>query len=145
MKPAAAGLLMEKELTYLEKCTKNPAHPCVGILGGAKVSDKIEVIENLLKNAAESMENKQGRIIVAVKSSNKNFISITFSDNGKGMTGQQRRQVFLPGYTTKKRGWGLGLNLCKRIVEDYHKGKIYIKDTTPGKGTTFTVEIPKNA
>ena len=103
------------------------------------------VIENLLKNAVESIESKQGKVVVKVKSSNKNFISITFSDNGKGMTGQQRRQVFLPGYTTKKRGWGLGLNLCKRIVEDYHKGKIYIKDTTPGKGTTFTVEIPKNS
>lgn len=101
------------------------------------------VIENLLKNAAESIESKDGKVEIRINSDNKKHIVITVTDNGKGMTGQQRRQAFLPGYTTKKRGWGLGLNLCRRIVEEYHKGKIYIKETSPGKGTTFAVEIPR--
>lgn len=99
------------------------------------------VIENLTKNAAEAIENKNGKINIDVTET-KSKIIINFSDNGKGMTLQQRRQVFYPGFTTKKRGWGLGLSLCKRIVVEYHKGKIYIKDTAPNKGTTFTVEIP---
>jgi two-component sensor histidine kinase len=103
------------------------------------------VIENLLKNAAEAIENKHGSVTITMKEDITNpticFISVT--DTGKGMTKKQRRQVFYPGYTTKKRGWGLGLSLCKRIVEEYHDGKIYVKDTMPGKGTTFALELPK--
>jgi len=100
------------------------------------------VIENLLKNAAESIGISDGIVKFTLSSTGKNKVTISVSDNGKGMTAGQRRQVFLPGFTTKKRGWGLGLNLSKRIVEDYHKGKIYIKDTAIGKGTTFNIEIP---
>jgi signal transduction histidine kinase len=58
------------------------------------------------------------------------------------MSGPVKRQIFLPGYTTKKRGWGLGLSLSKRIIEKYHAGRIYVKDSSPGKGTTFAIEIP---
>jgi signal transduction histidine kinase len=63
------------------------------------------------------------------------------SDTGKGMTTKMKLHIFEPGFTTKARGWGIGLNLVKRIVEDYHKGRIYVKSTTPGKGTTFAIEL----
>jgi two-component sensor histidine kinase len=99
------------------------------------------VIENLLKNAAEAIENKKGKVVVSLFKKPKNKIIIHIRDNGKGMTNKQRRQVFQAGYTTKKRGWGLGLSLCKRIIEDYHKGKIYVKDSVPGKGTTSSIEL----
>ncbi len=100
------------------------------------------VIENLLKNAAESIETKEGRIVIDMRYHTGKKIVITVADNGKGMTGKQKRQVFHPGFTTKKRGWGLGLSLCKRIIEEYHEGKIFIKDTAPGKGSTFLIDIP---
>ena len=75
----------------------------------------------------------------------KKRIQILITDNGKGMNKKQRKQVFLPGYTTKKRGWGLGLSLSKRIVEEYHSGKIYVKDSAPGRGTTFLIELPMHS
>ncbi len=103
------------------------------------------VIENLLKNAAEAIETKDGLIVVTIAAQPGRKTVITVKDNGKGMGAKQRRQVFHPGFTTKKRGWGLGLSLSKRIVEEYHDGKIYVKDSSPGKGTTFAVELPWHA
>ena len=100
------------------------------------------VLENLLKNAAEAIDTKQGKVVISMACSIKNMVLITVTDNGKGMSAKQKRQVFFPGYTTKQRGWGLGLSLSKRIVEEYHKGRIYVKESTPGKGTTFNIEIP---
>lgn len=101
------------------------------------------VIENLMKNAAEAIEEKNGMIYVTLlKSEDDGNIHILVTDNGKGMTKKQRKEVFLPGYSTKKRGWGLGLSLSKRIVHEYHKGKIYVKESAPGKGTTFFIELP---
>lgn len=102
------------------------------------------VIENLLKNATESIENKRGKVFIDLICKQQSHINITVTDTGKGMTAKQRRQIFFPGFTTKKRGWGLGLSLCKRIVEDYHNGKIYLKETAPGKGATFVIELPSN-
>jgi signal transduction histidine kinase len=102
------------------------------------------VIENLLKNAAEAIEEKNGAIFVTMNTSEKHKIQILITDTGKGMTKKQKRQVFMPGYTTKKRGWGLGLSLSKRIVEEYHDGKICVKDTSIGKGATFLIELPYN-
>ncbi|MDQ1266919.1 MAG: histidine kinase [Bacteroidota bacterium] len=99
------------------------------------------VIENLLKNAAEAIENKHGTVFLILVRNRKRII-ITVKDNGKGMTAKQKRQIFHPGFTTKKRGWGLGLSLCKRIIEQYHDGRIYVKDTLVGKGTTFVIELP---
>ena len=101
------------------------------------------VIENLLKNAAESIEDKQGQICISLKDTPKKYIDIIIKDNGKGMTTKQKNQAFNPGFTTKKRGWGLGLSICKRIVEDYHSGKIYIKESIQGKGTTFHIKLLK--
>eukprot|EP01107_Rhizomastix_libera_P002495 TRINITY_DN14337_c0_g1_i1.p1 TRINITY_DN14337_c0_g1~~TRINITY_DN14337_c0_g1_i1.p1 ORF type:complete len:242 (+),score=-22.42 TRINITY_DN14337_c0_g1_i1:549-1274(+) len=100
------------------------------------------VFENLLKNAAEAIEVKHGEITLSYGTFTKHKVIIYVKDTGKGMTKKLRRQIFYPGYTTKKRGWGLGLSLSKRIVEEYHSGKIYVKDSSPGKGTTFCIEIP---
>lgn len=99
------------------------------------------VLENLIKNAAEAIEGKKGVITISMVKEAKR-VQITVKDNGKGMTNRVKKQIFNPGFTTKKRGWGLGLSLCKRIIEQYHKGKIYVKETAPGAGTTFLVEVP---
>lgn len=101
----------------------------------------IWVLENLIKNAAESMDRKSGTITI-VASKNENGVLITIEDSGRGMTNKVKNQIFNPGFTTKKRGWGLGLSLCKRIIEDYHNGKIYVKDTNLNYGTTFSIELP---
>jgi two-component sensor histidine kinase len=98
------------------------------------------VIENLLKNAAESMESGKGLIRVSLITIEKRAF-IRVEDNGKGMSAQVKRDVFRPGFTTKKRGWGLGLSLCKRVIEEYHQGKIYVQDSSVGKGTTFVIEL----
>ncbi|MFM7158421.1 MAG: sensor histidine kinase [Bacteroidota bacterium] len=100
------------------------------------------VIENILKNGVESIDAQSGLISVTMSKHVKGKVIITLKDNGKGMPGQIRRRIFEPGFTTKKRGWGLGLSLSKRIVERYHEGKIYVKDSIVGKGTTFVIELP---
>ena len=99
------------------------------------------VLENLIKNAAESMDRKSGTITIEAKKS-EYFIVINISDTGRGMTSKVKNQIFNPGFTTKKRGWGLGLSLCKRIIEEYHNGKIYVRETMLNHGTTFTIELP---
>ncbi|MCS6808027.1 MAG: HAMP domain-containing sensor histidine kinase [Bacteroidota bacterium] len=99
------------------------------------------VIENLVKNAVEAMESSGGIIDILLEQRAAKTV-ILVCDNGKGMTPKVKREVFKPGFSTKKRGWGLGLSLCKRIIEDYHGGKIYVKDTAPGKGTVFAIELP---
>lgn len=101
----------------------------------------IWVLENLIKNAAESMDRKSGTITI-VASRNENGVFITIEDTGRGMTNKVKNQIFNPGFTTKKRGWGLGLSLCKRIIEDYHNGKIYVKNTNLNYGSTFSIELP---
>lgn len=99
------------------------------------------VMENLTKNAVDAMQGA-GAIDVTV-SSNTNMICIDITDTGKGIARKNFKTVFNPGYTTKKRGWGLGLTLVKRIIEEYHGGRIYVKDSEIGKGTTFRIELPK--
>ena len=99
------------------------------------------VIENLCKNAVDAM-NGEGRIDVYV-TSEKQQIYIDIKDTGKGIARKNFKTVFNPGYTTKKRGWGLGLTLAKRIIEDYHAGRIYVKDSEVGKGTTFRIELTR--
>ncbi len=99
------------------------------------------VIENLLKNALDAMDGK-GNIGIAIKTDMPNII-IEISDSGKGISSANIAKVFKPGFTTKKRGWGLGLSLAKRIVEQYHKGELYVKHSELGKGTTFRIELKK--
>lgn len=99
------------------------------------------VIENLCKNAADAMENATGRIDIRVEPKGKTIV-INVSDTGKGIRQKDIKNVFRPGFTTKQRGWGLGLSLAKRIVEDYHHGKIFVKHSEVGRGTTFSIVIP---
>ena len=99
------------------------------------------VVENLCKNAVDAMEGK-GEINVTLTSDNKH-IYIDISDTGKGIARKEFETIFKPGYTTKNRGWGLGLTLAKRIVEEYHSGRIYVKESEVGIGTTFRIELNK--
>lgn len=99
------------------------------------------VIENLLKNALDAMEGK-GKISAHLwQQDGETYIDVT--DSGKGIAKQNISKVFKPGFTTKKRGWGLGLSLSKRIIEQYHKGQLFVKASEPGKGTTFRIVLKK--
>jgi nitrogen-specific signal transduction histidine kinase len=100
------------------------------------------VIENLIKNALDAIEQKEGKINIFVKDVKKN-IEIDVVDNGKGIDLKRRKDIFRPGYSTKRRGWGLGLSLSKRIIEEYHQGKISVKTSAPGEGTTFKIILKK--
>lgn len=97
------------------------------------------VVENLCKNAVDAMEG-QGNITFHIEEKGKK-VRIDVTDTGKGILKSKFKTVFNPGYTTKKRGWGLGLSLVKRIIESYHGGKIYVKSSEIGKGTTFRIEL----
>ncbi len=99
------------------------------------------VIENLCKNAIDAMDGV-GTILITMKEDARQVI-IDVSDTGRGISRTEQRDIFNPGYTSKKRGWGLGLSLSKRIIRDYHKGKIFVKSSTMGEGTTFRVIIRK--
>lgn len=98
------------------------------------------VMENLIKNAVDAMEGS-GSITISTEKEN-NTCVIRVSDTGKGMSRSSFKKVFSPGFTTKKRGWGLGLTLAKRIIEQYHKGRIYVESSEPGAGTTFRIDLP---
>ena len=99
------------------------------------------VIENICKNAVDAMSGK-GKLTIKL-AQDKNWVTIDVTDTGKGIAKNSWRSVFDPGYTTKERGWGLGLSLAKRIVTEYHKGRIYVAHSELGKGTTFRIELPK--
>jgi two-component sensor histidine kinase len=99
------------------------------------------VLENLIKNAVDAMSG-QGEITFQVEVKNKN-VWIDITDTGKGIHKSKFKTIFSPGYTTKARGWGLGLSLVKRIIESYHGGKIFVKNSELGKGTTFRIELHK--
>jgi signal transduction histidine kinase len=98
------------------------------------------VMENLIKNAVDAMEGHGSLEVLTGKEQNIAFIEV--SDTGKGIARKNFKNVFNPGFTTKKRGWGLGLTLAKRIIEQYHRGRIYVKSSAPGVGTTFRIELP---
>ena len=100
------------------------------------------VIENLVKNAVDSMKGK-GRITINLKEE-ANDIFLNISDTGEGVERTMIKSIFNPGVTSKKRGWGLGLSLAKRIVEQYHNGNIFVLQSEKGIGSTFTIKLPKN-
>ena len=98
------------------------------------------VMENLIKNAVDAMEG-HGSISITTRRDDRNAI-VDVSDTGKGIPRKNLKTVFKPGYTTKKRGWGLGLALARRIIEEYHHGRIWVSASEPGRGTTFTIRLP---
>lgn len=98
------------------------------------------VMENLTKNAVDAMDGAGTITITTI--GEKERVAIEINDTGKGISRKNFKNVFNPGYTTKKRGWGLGLTLVKRIIEEYHGGKIFVKDSEIGRGTTFRIELP---
>jgi len=98
------------------------------------------VLENLIKNSIDSIEHNTGKIDIALKyEPEKHLVTIDVSDNGKGIAPQNKKEIFKPGFSTKKRGWGLGLSLARRIVEEYHGAKLYLKDSKPDQGSTFQI------
>jgi nitrogen-specific signal transduction histidine kinase len=100
------------------------------------------VIENIVRNSVDAIENNHGIIRFHVENTEKEVL-IDITDNGKGISKSKQKTIFQPGFTTKKRGWGLGLSLSKRIIENYHNGKIYIKSSEPNKATTFRIILKK--
>ena len=136
--------LLNKTLVYLKKRTsKNinytivlPQHPIQINLSGPLFE---WVIENICKNAVDAMDGKGDLKIELIEMPEQ--IKILITDTGKGIAKNKFKEVFKPGYTTKQRGWGLGLSLCKRIIENYHNGKIYVQNSETGKGTTFCIEL----
>ena len=145
-KPENIVEVLNRVVAYMEKrvskkvtiTTHFPEEPVIVNL----ISSLFEwVAENLFKNAVDAMGGS-GSIDVFVDDMG-GYVCVEVSDTGKGIPNGKYQSVFKPGYTTKERGWGLGLSLAKRIVEEYHKGKIYVKDSKIGVGTTFRIEIPK--
>jgi len=132
---------------YIKKRTTDKVHFTIKTHGATYIQAAISkplfdwVIENLLKNALDAMEGK-GQIIVDIKDDKKEIL-IDVSDTGKGISNANIRRVFKPGFTTKKRGWGLGLSLSKRIIEQYHRGELFVKQSELGKGTTFRIVLKK--
>jgi len=100
------------------------------------------VVENLFKNAIDAMDG-EGAISVRIVDQSQ-FVYVDVSDTGKGIAKSKYKTVFKPGYTSKSRGWGLGLSLSKRIVEEYHGGQIFVRNSEPGKGTTFRIVLRKS-
>lgn len=105
-------------------------------------SDLLEwALENLIKNSVDAIGGQTGKISVDVKDMNGNKILIDIKDTGKGIPESQWKAIFKPGFSTKKRGWGLGLSLTKRILEEYHRGRIYVFESREGEGTTIRIEL----
>lgn len=145
--PVAASMneVLDHVIAYMNKRTSQKVM-ITGHYPGHDVVVKVNaslfewVIENLCKNAVDAMEGGQGKIDLWLLEED-DIVAIEVIDNGKGIKKKDVANVFRPGFTTKKRGWGLGLSLAKRIVEEYHKGHIYVKNSEQGRGTTFRIEL----
>lgn len=147
LEPIALYPVLENAIAYLRNRTSSK----VLMLMDFKIAEQTLVhlnvplfewvVENLCKNAIDAMDG-EGRIDISVYDTADSYI-IDVKDSGKGIQKSKYKTVFEPGYTTKKRGWGLGLSLVKRIVEDYHNGKIFVKQSELDKGTTFRIQLRK--
>ena len=143
---ASMNDVLKHVVDYMDRRTSKKVE-ITTIMPGYDVIAKINaslfewVIENLCKNAVDAMEGS-GKIELSLLDEGTRVV-IEVKDNGKGIRKKDLKNVFTPGFTTKKRGWGLGLSLAKRIVEEYHKGRIYVKSSEVGVGTTFRIEMPK--
>ncbi|MEM7297532.1 MAG: ATP-binding protein, partial [Bacteroidota bacterium] len=137
---------IEEIITYLSKRLSTKISMTISAFPNRDIEAKINqslfawVIENLCKNAADAMEGK-GSIHISILKANEGRIAVDVTDNGKGIVKKKIKNVFRPGYTTKKRGWGLGLTLAQRIIEQYHQGKIFVKHSEINKGTTFRIYL----
>ena len=144
--PASLTEVMEHVIEYMDRRTSQKVKfikdfPEGDIVIKINASLFEWVIENLCKNAVDAMEGSGTITLHLDETADKAIIEV--SDTGKGIRKKDMRNVFRPGFTTKKRGWGLGLSLAKRIVEEYHKGRIFVKSSEPGRGTTFRIELRK--
>lgn len=147
LQPVDLGDAVARSLAYLQKRVSGevvfktgfPAHPVVADLNEPLFG---WVIENLVKNSVDAMQG-QGTIDFNLSEKGK-WVLLDISDTGKGMPQSKFKKIFAPGYTTKERGWGLGLSLVKRIVEENHRGEIFVKRSEPGKGTTFRIVLRKS-
>ena len=145
--PSSLNEVMDHVIDYMDRRTSRkirmvkefPDHDVVVNLNASLFE---WVIENLSKNAVDAMGGEAGVITLRVEETETKAV-VEVADTGKGIRKKDLRNVFRPGFTTKKRGWGLGLSLAKRIVEEYHKGKIWVKRSEVGKGTTFRIELSK--
>ncbi|WP_033149119.1 PAS domain-containing sensor histidine kinase [Prevotella sp. P6B1] len=145
-KESSMNEVVEHVVDYMRRRTSNqveilthlPEHEVIANINASLFE---WVIENLCKNAVDAMEGS-GRIVMQLIDDDHRVI-LEVSDTGKGIRKKDISHVFTPGFTTKQRGWGLGLSLARRIVEDYHKGRIFVKSSELGKGTTFRIELHK--
>lgn len=146
--PTSLNIVLDHVIDYMDRRTSKtvkivkqlPPHDVVVNLNASLFE---WVIENLCKNAVDAMGGEMGTITLSVEdTASKAILEVT--DTGKGIKKKDIGNVFRPGFTTKKRGWGLGLSLARRIVEEYHRGKIYVKSSEVGKGTTFRIELLKS-
>ncbi|MBQ1796653.1 MAG: HAMP domain-containing histidine kinase [Prevotella sp.] len=145
--PSSLNVVVDHVIEYMDRRTSNkivmkkvlPEHDIIIPMNASLFE---WVIENLSKNAVDAIGVDGGVITLHVEEHDTKAI-IDVSDTGKGIPKKDIKNVFRPGFTTKKRGWGLGLSLARRIVEEYHKGSIYVKNSEQGKGTTFRIELRK--
>jgi len=145
---ASMGEVLDHVIAYMDKRTSQKVHiaghyPPEPVIVRMNASLFEWVIENLCKNAVDAMEGGRGKIDLWLLEEG-DIVAVEVVDTGKGIRKKDVKNVFRPGFTTKKRGWGLGLSLAKRIVEEYHKGRIYVKSSELGRGTTFRVELKKS-
>lgn len=146
--PSSLNEVLDHVIEYMDRRTSKKVRmvkdfPDHDIIVNLNASLFEWVIENLSKNAVDAMGGGPGTITLHVEEAPGKAI-IEVSDTGKGIRKKDISNVFRPGFTTKKRGWGLGLSLAKRIVEEYHKGKIFVKSSEVGKGTTFRIELKRD-
>ncbi len=149
LKARRIGPIIHQVIDYMERRLPqlgNDVSVYREIHDNVKVEVNVELfqwaVENLVKNAMDAIESSEGDAFVTVRTyKEENHVYIEVEDSGKGIEKKYYKEIFKPGYSTKKRGWGLGLSLTKRIIEEYHKGKIFVRDSQPGKGTTISIEM----
>ena len=147
LKPVQLKYIIDNVISYFHKRLPNMQKKVVlkatyNISAAVNINEDLFewVLENLFKNAIDSIGNKNGLIEINVKSNpERKTVYIDISDNGKGILPSQRKNIFKPGFSTKKRGWGLGLSLARRIIEDNHGGKLVLKESKPGSGSIFRI------
>ena len=137
--------VLDHVIAYMDKRTSQKVsikghYPAAEVIVKMNASLFEWVIENLCKNAVDAMEGQPGKIDLWLLVED-DIVAVEVVDTGKGIRKKNVKNVFRPGFTTKKRGWGLGLSLAKRIVEEYHHGRIFVKQSEVGRGTTFRIEL----